>query len=84
MENNVTVKELVYSMQKCKLSENMLKVDFAKAFNIIDWNFLLELLLAHGFRSHWIGWIKSILYSKASIIFNRAQSRYIRYQRGLR
>ena len=84
MGNNATIKKLVYSVQKHKLGGNMLKVDFAKAFNIIGWNFPLELLSTRGFGSCWMGWIKSILYSKASIIFNRAQSRYIRYQRRLR
>lgn len=60
-------------------------MDFAKAFDLVDWDFLFELIHARGFGERWVGWIKKILYSsKASILVNGAPICYIRYQRGLR
>lgn len=60
-------------------------MDFAKAFNLVDWDFLLDLLLARGFGERWIGWVKSLLIlSKAFILVNGIPNGYIRYKRGLR
>ena len=49
MDNIVAAEELIFSLQKRRLPGNMLKVDFSKAFDIVDWDFLLELLVALGF-----------------------------------
>lgn len=62
-----------------------MKVDFNKAFDLVDWDFLFELLIARGFRERWMKWIKSNLFSsKASILVNGSPNAYIHYQRGLR
>lgn len=37
------------------------KVDFVKAFDSLDWNFLLEVLAAIGFGLRWISWIQTPL-----------------------
>lgn len=53
----------------------MLKVDFPKAFNMVDWDFLLDM----------IGWIKIIFnLSKTTILVNGSQYGYNRYYRSLR
>ncbi|XP_039130828.1 uncharacterized protein LOC120267198 [Dioscorea cayenensis subsp. rotundata] len=76
--------ELIFSLHKRKLPGYILKVDFAKAFDLVDWDFLLDLLLARGFGERWIGWIKSLLISsKESILVNGNPNGYIRYKRGL-
>lgn len=85
LDNISTVEELIFSLHKRRLPGHILKVDFAKAFDLVDWDFLLELLYARGFGDRWVDWIKSILYtSKASILVNGSPNGYIRYQRGLR
>lgn len=72
-------------MHKRRLNGHILKVDFAKAFDSVDWDFLLELLRVRGFGSRWLGWITSIISSsKASILINGSPSGYVRYQCGLR
>ena len=83
--NVVTVKETIFNLQKGKILGNIIKVDFSKAFDIVDWDFLSELLYTDGFSSHWIGWIKRILYtSKASILVKGSVNGYVQNQRGLR
>ncbi|XP_039120541.1 uncharacterized protein LOC120256947 [Dioscorea cayenensis subsp. rotundata] len=77
--------EAIFSIHKRRMNGHILKVDFAKAFDSVDWDFLLELLKVRGFGPKWLGWISSILNtSKASILINGSPSGYVRYQRGLR
>lgn len=52
LDNIVTTKELIFSLQKCRIPVYVLKVDFSKAFDMVSWNFLLEMLVAHGFGTH--------------------------------
>lgn len=61
------------------------KVDFAKAFDSMDWNFLLDVLVARRFGPRWISWIQIILTSaKILILINGSLHRYIRCKHGLR
>lgn len=62
-----------------------MKVHFAKAFDSLDWNFLLEILIAKGFGPRWINWVHNLLNSaKARVLTNGETHGYIRYKRGLR
>ncbi|XP_039129007.1 uncharacterized protein LOC120265183 [Dioscorea cayenensis subsp. rotundata] len=49
LDNVATAEELTFSMKRRRLPGYILKVDFAKAFDLVDWEFLLELLKARGF-----------------------------------
>lgn len=51
LDNFATALELIISIQKCRLPDQVLKVDFSKAFDIVYWDFLLEMLIAVG-----LGW----------------------------
>lgn len=85
LDNIATAEELIFSIHKRRLPGHILKVDFAKAFDTVDWDFLLDLLEPRGFGSRWVSWIKAILVSsKASILINGEPNGYVRYQRGLR
>nr|GEX95696.1 cysteine-rich receptor-like protein kinase [Tanacetum cinerariifolium] len=44
----------------------LFKVDFEKAFDSVNWNFLFDVMKQFGFGDKWIGWIRSCL-SSASI-----------------
>nr|GEU64638.1 RNA-directed DNA polymerase, eukaryota [Tanacetum cinerariifolium] len=49
----------------------MFKVDFAKAYDSVRWDFLLDALHAFGFGSRWCSWIRGIFSSNmASILVN--------------
>lgn len=37
------------------------KLDFAKAFDTVEWEFLFQVMEARGFLSRWIVWIKALL-----------------------
>jgi hypothetical protein len=63
----------------------LLMVDIAKAFDTVNWSFLLELLNHMGFSRQWINWV-SILLSTArtKILVNGQLGRHICLARGLR
>lgn len=85
IDNISTAEELIFSNHKRRLPGHFLKVDFSKAFDSVDWDFLFDLLEARGFGGHWVGWIRTLLFSsKASILINGLPSGYVRYGRGLR
>lgn len=50
------------------------KIDIAKAFDTLDWSFLLRVLKAFGFNPKFCGWIQAILESaKLSVAINGKQ-----------
>lgn len=54
-----------------------MKIDTKKAFDSLDWNFLLKVLQTFGFAPVFCRWIESILHSaKLSIAVNAKASRY--------
>ncbi|XP_039141337.1 uncharacterized protein LOC120278673 [Dioscorea cayenensis subsp. rotundata] len=84
-DNIIAAQEVIFNLQKRKILGYALKVDFAKAFDSLDWNFLLEILEARGFGNRWISWIHTILKSaKTQILINGTTQGYIRCKRGLR
>lgn len=63
----------------------LLKIDIAKAFDSVAWNFLLEVLAYLGFRRRWREWISSILSTASTkILLNGRPGRRICHARGLR
>ncbi|XP_039140399.1 uncharacterized protein LOC120277606 [Dioscorea cayenensis subsp. rotundata] len=85
LDNVAIAEELIFSLKKRRIPGYILKEDFSKAFDLVDWEFLLDLLKARGFGSKWLGWIERILAStKANVLINGAPNGYIRYCRGLR
>lgn len=85
MDNIITTEELIFSIHKHRLLGRILKVDFMKAYDLVDCEFLIDLLKAKGFGERWLGWIHNILFSsKANILMNGSPNGYIHYQRGLR
>jgi hypothetical protein len=63
----------------------LLKLDIAKAFDSVAWNFMLEVLEYMGFGQRWRDWISCILSSASTkIILNGRPGRRICHARGLR
>ncbi|PNX82112.1 ribonuclease H, partial [Trifolium pratense] len=62
-----------------------LKIDITKAFDTLDWSFLIKVLQQFGFNTTFCNWIKSILASASmSISINGALNGYFNCTRGVR
>ncbi|WOL01474.1 hypothetical protein Cni_G10190 [Canna indica] len=63
----------------------LIKVDFEKAFNSVNWDFIIQLLRARGFAPRWISWIQFLLQSaESSLVINGVEGRLFKHKRGLR
>jgi hypothetical protein len=62
-----------------------LKIDISKAFDTLDWNFLIKVLKTFGFNEVFCNWIKVILHSAhLSIAINGKSHGYFTCSRGVR
>jgi hypothetical protein len=63
----------------------ILKVDFEKACDSVDWGFIEYMLRRFGFYEVWIGWIKACVFGgNLSVLINGSPTREINIQRGLK
>jgi hypothetical protein len=86
IHENFKAVQLTASLQHRKhIPSALFKVDIAKAFDSVNWSFLLAIPRHMGFSRRWINWI-SLLLSTAStkIILNGQPRKRICHARGLR
>lgn len=78
--------EAINLMQAKTFGGNLaMKVDIAKAFDTLEWGFLLKVLKPFGFNSTFCDWMKVILESAyISISINGKQRGYFKCKRGVR
>jgi len=61
------------------------KVDFEKAYDMVNWEFLFYMLERLGFNAKWIKWIKGCLASSyVSVLVNRSPTSEFKPEKGLR
>lgn len=84
--DSVAVAEEVISHLKENDNEGLLlKVDFKKAFDTLDWDFLLDSLRARCFGEGFIGWVKECLQSsRSALLINEETRNFFRIKRGLK
>jgi len=84
-ENYRAVQATTKLLQRAKIPSALIKLDIAKAFDTVNWRFLLSLLQHLGFSRRWINWISLILSSASTkVILNGSLGRRICHARGLR
>lgn len=84
-ENFNTTREILHHISKNGKPACFIKLDFAKAFDSVNWTFLRTIMLARGFPSRWITWIDCLLSTASSrIIMNGGESDFFKHRKGLR
>ena len=84
-ESILLLKEIAHSIQKRNCKGCILKLDFEKAFDTVNWRFLIQVMQHMSFDSKWYSWIHSILDSaKVSVLVNGVPTKEFKPNRGLR
>lgn len=67
-ENFLYVQGAVKLLHRTKKPAMLLKIDIAKAFDIVCWDFLLELMQFLGFGNHWQDCVASLLATVSMVV----------------
>ena len=77
--------EAIDSVLKNNENEILCKLDIEKAYDNVDWSFLLTVMQKMGFGEKWIGWIKwCISIASFSVLVNGTPTSFFQSSRGLR
>jgi hypothetical protein len=84
-DNFIYVQRVIQLLHKKKKPALFIKLDISKAFDSINWSFLLEVLDNLGFSTKWRDWIASLLGTATStVLINGQPTKEIKHERGLR
>jgi hypothetical protein len=84
-ENFVMATELVQCCHKRRVPTLVIKLNFAKAFDSVNWTSLLRILEVRGFPATWCRWMEALLKtSKSAVLVNGVSWPWITCKRGLR
>jgi hypothetical protein len=85
LESVVSVHEVIHSVHSRGESGVVLKLDYEKAYDRVDWSFLDSMLASRGFGPIIRGWIKSILVKGSFCVrINDENSPYFMAGKGLK
>lgn len=84
LDGIVIAMEVIHSMSTSKKKVMFIKLDMAKAYDRVRWEFLHKILLAFGFDEEWVSWVLSCVTSSSfSVLINGEPSDLFGASRGL-
>jgi hypothetical protein len=85
LDSVVVAHEVVHSLHKSKSSGVVIKLDYEKAYDRVNLEFLFEILKIRDFDETWINWIKMIVKGgSVSVMANGEESTTFKTGKGLR
>jgi hypothetical protein len=85
LESIVIAHEVVHSLHRAKEPRIIIKLDYEKAYDRVNLDFLFETLRTRGFGETWIGWIKMLVVGgSVSVMANDEESSTFKTGKGLR
>lgn len=85
LEGVVILQEVLHELRYSKSSRVVIKLDFEKAYDKVNWNFLEEVLRRKGFTETWMQWInKAVRGGRVCIDLNGERGEFFRSFKGLR
>lgn len=77
--------EVVDWWKKSKVKGVILKLDFQKAYDSVNWDYLFSMMANLGLGGRWLGWIRTcVTMAKISILVNGSPTEELSPQKGLR
>ena len=86
VDSVVMAKKIVAAWQRRDTKGFMWKLDFATAYDSIDWRFIWRVLRRHAFPETWVRWVKQCVCTNTFDVRvnDRPQGGWIHPQRGIR
>jgi hypothetical protein len=85
LEGVVILHETIHELHRKKQSGLILKLDFEKAYDKVNWSFLQQVLRMKGFSNKWCQWIDSIVKGGSVCVkVNDEMGHYFQTKKGLR
>ncbi|WJZ81860.1 hypothetical protein VitviT2T_001675 [Vitis vinifera] len=85
LDASLIANEAIHSMQKSGGCDILCKLDIEKAYDHVNWSFLLWLMEMMGFGAKWISWIQWCIGTVSfSVLINGISSGFFQSFRGLR
>ena len=85
LDASLIANEVIDSMQKRKERGILCKLDIEKAYDQINWKFILKVLKKMGFGDKWVSWIEwCISTASFSVLVNGSPTGFFGSSRGLR
>jgi hypothetical protein len=85
MDGILALHEILHATRIKKKDGLVLKLDFEKAYDKLNWDFLYECLKQRGFGDKWCDWIKLVMSSgTVSVKLNNTTGSYFKSGRGVR
>ncbi|KAJ9564278.1 hypothetical protein OSB04_000244 [Centaurea solstitialis] len=85
LDGPLMVNELISWAKKMRKKLLILKVDFAKAFDTLNWNFLDNILSQMGFGDKWRAWMQGVICTaKVSVLVNGSPTKEFSLGKGVR
>ena len=77
--------DIIHYLQEKKMPGLLVSIDFEKAFDSIDWSFMMNVLKSFGFGNDLIQWISAFYKDiKSTVIVNGQISQHFQVERGCR
>jgi hypothetical protein len=85
LESVVAAHELIHEVARKQECGVILKIDYKKSYDRVNWDFLEEMLISRGFSPKWINWIRFVVRNGSLCIrLNEEDSGYFKIGKGLR
>ena len=85
LEGVLVLHETVHELQRKKMDGVLLKIDFEKAYDKVQWPFLQQVLRMKGFNQKWCSWIENfVTRGSVGIKVNDDLGHYFQTKKGLR
>jgi hypothetical protein len=85
MEGVVVLHETLHEIKRKKLDGIILKIDFEKAYDKVNWNFLQQSLRMKGFSPVWCKWIEQVVCGgSVGVKVNDDMGHFFQTKKGLR
>jgi Reverse transcriptase (RNA-dependent DNA polymerase) len=85
MDYVIAAHEILHYVKTTKESGLLLKLDFEKVFDNVDWKYILNTFTQRGFDSKWVKWMESILWEgHSAMLFNGSPDTYFECRKGVR